>query len=311
MKPADEYPSNQRMNFTIVANPIAGKGTVRKLLPAVRANFDRMGISYTVLETTRSGEAVDLARGCSSDVVVAMGGDGTINEVANGLAGSRKIMGVIPGGSGNDFIKSAGIPADISGSCSLFAQAKTRLIDLGRVNVLRHSDGYSRSGFFVNGIGIGFDATVAKRTREISYLTGTALYIMAVFQTLGTYVAPEFTISLDHATFKDRNLLIAIGNGRCAGGGFYLTPDAVIDDGFLDACVVRTKSILEILTLMPRVMRGKHHSVKGVKFLKEKKFTISSWTPFYVHADGEIVGDAVNEVDIEVSPGALQIVSSV
>jgi diacylglycerol kinase (ATP) len=299
------------MNHTIIANPIAGKGAVRKHLPTVRAEFDRMGLSYEIVETTRPGEAADLARASTSGIVVAMGGDGTVNEVANGLVGSDKVMGVIPDGSGNDFIKSACIPSDISGSCSLFAQAKSRRIDLGRVSVRRQRDGYSSGRVFVNGVGIGFDATVAKKTREISYLTGTALYLMAVFQTLGTYEAPEFTLALEHATFRDRNLLIAIGNGRCAGGGFYLTPNAVIDDGYLDACVVQSKTIPQILTLMPRVMRGKHHSVKGVKFVRDKKFRISSSSAFYVHADGEIVGDAVNEVEIEVMPGALQIVSAV
>jgi diacylglycerol kinase (ATP) len=297
------------MTYTIVANPIAGKGAVRRHLPSVTAEFQRLGLAFDVVTTTRAGEARDLARGASGRIVVAMGGDGTINEVANGLAGTDKILGVIPSGSGNDFIKSAGIPSDISQSCALLAQAKTRRIDLGRVSVRRHGDGFSASMYFVNGVGIGFDAAVAKKTREIGFLTGTALYLMAVFQTLGTYDPPEFTLSAGGATFKERNLLIAIGNGRCAGGGFFLTPDAVVDDGLLDACIVEAKTIPQILTLMPRVMKGKHHGVKGVKFMREKAFRLTSESRFYVHADGEIAGDAVNEVDVAVVPGGLEIVT--
>jgi diacylglycerol kinase (ATP) len=298
------------MTYTIIANPVAGKGAVLKHLPSVARELDRLGVSFDVVQTTRVGEATELARLAKGHIVVAMGGDGTINEVANGLAGTDRILGVIPSGSGNDFIKSAGIPSDISESCRLLAQAKTRKIDLGRVSVKRWRDGFTGSMYFVNGVGIGFDAAVAKKTREISFLTGTALYLVAVLQTLGSYEAPEFTLSIGHATFKDRNLLIAIGNGRCAGGGFYLTPDALVDDGLLDACVVESKSIPQILTLMPRVMRGKHHSVKGVKFMREKEIRLTSESQFYVHADGEIAGDSVNEVDVTIVPGGLEVVSA-
>jgi diacylglycerol kinase family enzyme len=105
-------------------------------------------------------------------------------------------------------------------------------------------------------------------------------------------------------------LLIAIGNGTCAGGGFYLTPDAKIDDGLLDVCSVDRKTLLQILSLMPRVMRGKHHNVPGVKFFREKQLTISAEDQFYVHADGEIVGANVRRVEVGLRAIQLRVISS-
>jgi diacylglycerol kinase (ATP) len=293
--------------YTIVANPAAGKGLAAKAIPQVREAFDRLGMSYEVIETARAGDASKIARSSDREVVVALGGDGTINEVANGIAGSAKKLGIIPAGSGNDFIKSAGIPHSIKASCELLAQAMIRRVDSGTVTVSRSSDGYTSTRIFLNGVGIGFDAAVAKKTTEIHYLAGFSLYLMAVFQTLGSYRAPEFTLNLDHATFLGKNLLIAIGNGRSAGGGFFLTPDAKIDDGLLDACVVQEKNLAQILMLMPLVMRGNHGKVRGVKFLREKKFEISASAPFYVHADGEVVGDGVDRVMVSTNPGAIEL----
>jgi diacylglycerol kinase family enzyme len=150
---------------------------------------------------------------------------------------------------------------------------------------------------------------VAARTREIPVLSGTALYIAAVLQTLGRYSPPDFTIRTDGTTTHAKSLLIAVGNGRCAGGGFYLTPDAQVDDGLLDVCQVDEKTIFQILLLMPRVMKGKHHHVRGVKMFKTRQLHLSAETPFHVHADGEIVGENVNSVDVGLRQGELTVIA--
>ena len=162
--------------------------------------------------------------------------------------------------------------------------------------------------YFVNGVGVGFDAAVAVRTREIRFLSGTALYLLAAFQTLGKYDSPSYDITFDGTERRSRNLLMAIGNGFCAGGGFFLTPDARVDDGLFDLCVVERASVPRILLLMPQAMRGKHGSAPEVKFYRAKKITIRSETPFYVHADGEIVGRRVTEVQISLLPKALTVI---
>jgi YegS/Rv2252/BmrU family lipid kinase len=240
--------------------------------------------------------------------VVAVGGDGTANEVANGVISSKKTLGIIPTGSGNDFIKSIGIPRNTSGALECLFRDNRRLIDCGAVQC--PNSGTESYRIFVNGVGIGFDAAVAERTTHIRRLSGTALYLAAVFQTLGRYKSPLFKIRLDSIAKESRNLLIAIGNGRCAGGGFYLTPDASVTDGLLDVCAIDEMSVLQILRLMPNVMKGKHMNMQGVRFSRAKEIDVSAAAKFYVHADGEIVGDQVNEVHVEIKTEALRVVGS-
>ncbi len=294
--------------YTFIVNPTAGNGTAARLLDPLRSSLDARGIDYELVTTSRPGHATAAARLSKAHVVVAVGGDGTLNEVANGLSGPGTAMGIIPAGSGNDFIKSVGIPPKFLPALEILFNGTARSVDLGTVSC-GEDPGNSPLRYFVNGVGIGFDAAVAARTRAIRFLGGNALYIMAVFQTLGKYVPPRFTVSMNGATSQSRNLLIAIGNGPCAGGGFYLTPDAQVDDGLLDICMVDEKSILQILSLMPKVMKGKHRNVPGVSFHREKGITVSAAEPFYVHADGEIVGVNVHRVDVGILPGRLSVIA--
>ncbi|MEW6511926.1 MAG: diacylglycerol kinase family protein [Bacteroidota bacterium] len=297
--------------YTVILNPIAGKGGGRKLIDPIRKEFEKRGVDYELVVTTGPGHATQAARDSGAPVVVAVGGDGTLNEVANGIAGSLKALGIIPAGSGNDFIKSVNIPANVRAALEILFAGRIREVDAGEVSCGggKAGPGNSPARLFVNGVGIGFDAAVAARTRQIRYLSGTTLYVTAVLQTLGRYEPPDFALSMDHTTEHSRNLLIAVGNGKCAGGGFYLTPDAEVDDGLLDICVVGEKTIPEILTLMPKVMRGKHHNVPGVKFFRERHLSVSSDASFFVHADGEIVGENVSTVTLGIRPRCLKILA--
>jgi YegS/Rv2252/BmrU family lipid kinase len=301
------HPDESVTTYTLVVNPVAGKGHAARLIRPLRLEFERRGIEFTLIETHAPGDATSAARDAVTSVVVAVGGDGTLNEVANGLAGSSKALGIIPAGSGNDFIKSIGITRNVQNAVEVLLRGARRRIDLGKVVC---SEGNAPQGrLFINGVGVGFDAAVAVRTRSIPYLSGTALYIAGVLQTLAHYTPPEFHLSMNHTSVSSSNLLIAIGNGRCAGGGFYLTPDAQVDDGLFDICVIEKKTVPEIIRLMPRVMRGKHFDIPGVKFFKEKRLHIFADSEFSVHADGEIIGEGVHEVALEVMPAALDIIA--
>ncbi len=169
-------------------------------------------------------------------------------------------IGIIPAGSGNDFIKSLRYPKRLADALDIVLAGKVRRVDAGIVTCTAATPDEStvetHHRLFLNGVGVGFDATVAAKMRTIRYLSGTAVYLLAVLQTLGKYKAPHFTIAIDGAERVGHNLLIAIGNGRCAGGRFYLTPDAVVDDGLLDLCVVKDVGVARILRLMPLVMVG-------------------------------------------------------
>ncbi len=293
-------------DFSFIVNPKAAKGGAARIGERLRAELSARGLAQEMHLTERAGHACELARDTGAKTVVAVGGDGTINEVANGIVGSGKALGIIPAGSGNDLIKSLDIPAEFGASLETVFQGVVQEIDVGYVRCTK--DGIAtRSGFcdegryFVNGVGIGFDAAVAAKTAEIPYLRGVLLYLAAVFQTLGKYRPPEFRVSYGHGQKTFTGLLIAIGNGRCAGGGFYLTPGAEPDDQLLDVCMVRSLPIGSILRLMPKVMRGAHEGDPNVSFVRSGQVSVDGSSEFFVHADGEVIGRNVTGVNVKLA----------
>lgn len=289
---------------------MAGKGKGGKILQRLKYEIIKRQLDAEILISGKPGHATHLAAATTSEIVVAVGGDGTINEVANGIIGSSKVLGILPCGSGNDLIKSIGIPVDFPGAFEKLIHARITQIDCATVQCRIKNGGTAQPGrYFVNGVGIGFDAAVAERTTRAKYLSGMALYVFSVFQTLGKYTSPTFKITLDSSSKISKNLLIAIGNGRSAGGGFYLTPNAKIDDGYLDVCMIDEISVPEILAIMPKVMKGKHKSEKAVTMERAKTISVEGSEPFHVHADGEIVGRSVNSVKIAIIAKALRVIT--
>ncbi|MER3523093.1 MAG: diacylglycerol kinase [Ignavibacteria bacterium] len=290
--------------FTFIINPVAGKGKGRKLIHPLEREITLRRLNAEIVLSERQGHAQELARASSADVIVAVGGDGTVNEVVNGMIDTEKTLGVIPNGSGNDLVKSLGIPADMRSALDVLVACYTRRIDAASV----FCSGNSTARYFVNGVGIGFDAAVAERTTSMKYWSGFLLYLVAVLQTLGKYESPCFSIRLDGASMGGKKLLIAIGNGRCAGGGFYLTPDADVTDGVLDVCLIDDLSIPNILRVMPRVMKGAHRTFPGVQFVRTASIEVSASAPFVVHADGEIVGKSTTDVKVHILPAILNVI---
>lgn len=297
-------------DFTFIVNPAAGKGKVSSIVRKLEQLLTSSRLKCDVAVTDTPGHATELARNAPGPYVVAVGGDGTINEVANGIVDSDKSLGIIPGGSGNDFIKSVGIPKNTEAAFARLLKPNLRRVDVGTVRCGTNettSPVQTDLRSFFNGIGIGFDAAVASRTHEIRWLTGTLLYLVAVFQTLRRYTAPTFAAQFDDEKWIKKHLLVAIGNGRCAGGGFFLTPSAKVDDGTLDVTAIEDIPIRTILRLMPQVMRGKRVEHGAVRYLRAKEIHMSSDIPFMVHADGEIVGRDVSAVTVGVRAGALSL----
>lgn len=289
---------------------MAGKGKGGKILHRLKFEITKRQLDAEILISEKPGHATHLAATTTSAVVVAVGGDGTINEVANGLIGSSKVLGILPSGSGNDLIKSIGIPADFAGSFEKLLDARITQIDCATVQCsIKNLETVQQARYFLNGVGIGFDAAVAERTTRAKYLSGTTLYILAVFQTLGKYASPTFKTTFDSTSRVSKNLLIAIGNGCCAGGGFYLTPNARVDDGYLDLCMIDEISIPKILAIIPKVMKGKHQSEKEVTMGRAKVISVEASEPFYVHADGEIVGRSVNNVQMAIVEKGLKVIT--
>jgi YegS/Rv2252/BmrU family lipid kinase len=289
-------------DFSFIVNPKAAKGGAARLGERLQTELKARRLAAEIHLTERAGHATEIARRSSARVVVAVGGDGTINEVANGIVGTGRTLGIIPSGSGNDLVKSLDVPSAFDEALDTVLLGSTLQMDVGHVKCFKEGAGFpddiGRDGrYFVNGIGIGFDAAVAVRTAEIAYLRGVPLYLMAVFQTLGKYRPPEFTVAFEGGRRTFTGLLIAIGNGRCAGGGFYLTPRAEVNDGLLDLCMVNSLPIHRIIRLMPKVMGGAHEGDEDVVFARSRQAVVDGSTGFYVHADGEIVGRDVTRVE--------------
>ena len=300
-------------DYAFILNPKAGRGASLRVLDPLKRELHSRGVDYDLLLTQNEGDAIRIAKEVGSRIVVAVGGDGTVNEVVNGIIGTGKTLGIIPAGSGNDLVKSIDISVNLSDAIEILLRGMTQPVDVGTVSCfgperIGPRDGNHKERYFVNGIGAGFDAAVADKTRRIKYLSGTLLYLVAVLRTLGEYEAPDFEVSVDGCIQARKQLLIAVGNGRCAGGGFYLTPDAIIDDGFLDLCLIDEMSVPGVLRIMPKVMRGKHIGARGVSFLKGKMISIRAGQPFFVHADGEMVGRNVNTVEIGLLEKSLNVI---
>jgi YegS/Rv2252/BmrU family lipid kinase len=242
-----------------------------------------------------------------------VGGDGTVHEVARGLIaqGGTVPMGVIPMGTGNDFVKTIGMPGSPAAAVAALRQAQPQAVDHGWV---RWEDrGVSYEQAFVNAVGIGFDARVAHEAQAFKRLPGVTAYLAAVFRTLRHWTSPPARVTVETAAdddvcFYDGPLLLAtVGNGVSSGGTFYLTPDASIQDGVLDACVVAHASPWRIVQVLPRALRGRHTDEPEVHMAPVRRLRLHAEAPLPLHADGEVLSTGTHTLDVRVAPGRLRV----
>lgn len=264
----------------------------------------RAGARPLVWLTEAPWHAAELARQlgqAGSPVICAVGGDGTVHEVVNGLLelpeASRPALAVIPVGSGNDFVKMTGTPLDLERAARQAVHGTDRRIDAGRAN----------GRFFGNGVGIGFDAYASRESRDIRYLTGAPLYLVAVLRALRSFPCPMMAIDIDGHVIRSSTLLCSVNNGRCVGGGFWIAPQADVQDGLLDVCHARGLGRLQILRLLPEVMRGTHVDNEPVTMARGRRVRVWSEIPLPVQADGELFPAPVSELDVEILPHSLTV----
>ena len=263
--------------------------------------------------TVYPGQAAEYAQEAAEDgydIVAAVGGDGTVHEVVNGLmrvpADKRPVMGVVPLGSGNDFAANFGFP-ESPGECvkRLFADT-TRTVDVAKL-----TDGSGRSEYFDNTVNIGFGGAVSIASRKIKRVYGFMMYLTAVLQTIATnYESPLMRITLDGETLEHELMMFVIANGPREGGGFHVAPDAEMDDGLLDYVYITKVGRAMMLRLLPEVMNAKHLRFSQVSGGKAKHITLESDRGLPIHADGEIFGAweaDIRYVEAEVIPGAIRV----
>jgi len=285
----------------LIVNLIAGHGRCKALFPKVKAELDRRGIDYELHYTNEPQEATDVAKwGIDAGFrqIIAMGGDGTVNEVANGMLGQDAVLAVIPAGTGNDFIRMLGIPSDPFASLDVLVNGRKRTMDLGKVGEDR---------CFVNGMGIGFDAQVARDVLQMKRLRGATAYLTSAIRHILRFKAFPVTIESADERLERTCLSIGVANGIFAGGGFRLAPRASIDDGRIDISAIGDYSIPERLVRLPQVRAGRHTEWKHVDYRQWADATITSETRLHAHMDGEPYRLPGESFRVSVVPDALRV----
>lgn len=296
-------------HVTFILNPAAGRGKALHIRRRLEEVLRRSSLDYTFLVTAGPGDATVKAReaAAGSSVVVAVGGDGTVNETAAGVMGTGAALAVLSEGSGNDFARTIGAPSRPEAIVERLHRYAVGHYDVGRA-VLTHADGRTDERWFFNSIGIGFDAAVARRVSAIRRLRGIPLYLTALVQTIAGFAPRRGTITAPGVNRSEEFLVVCAGLGKWEGGGFKLTPDAVPDDGLFQICCAVGSSMREVVPVLPFTLTGRHIGRKHIVDLVTDRFTLALEGGFPVHGDGESFGTDVTTVEVSLVPGALKVV---
>ncbi len=292
----------------LILNPRSGRGNNEKHIPVIREFFKAKGIVFDVQVTTCPGDAVRIASEAKKNyaIIVAGGGDGTVNEVVNGIAGSNNVLGILPLGSGNDFANVLSYPKKLHDSLQILTRQHIKSIDLGLIEVI-NSKLEKTAKYFINAVGIGLDAQVAYEAKKIYWARGLTKYALAAVKVIAQYRAESSFVTSSEFESAGKHLLISIGNGKSSGGGFYLTPDAALDDGHLDVCLAKDLSILNILKIFPFVFVGKHGRFAQIAIKRTKDLVVKTHGDVPVHVDGEMMGLDNREIHVSVIPNGMSV----
>jgi YegS/Rv2252/BmrU family lipid kinase len=302
--------------YCVILNPIAGRGAGKKAIPEIESYLNSFGIEYDLLITEEPGHGIKLAEeagGNGYQTVVAVGGDGTANEVINGLMNASdngKItskLAVLPVGRGNDFSYGMGVPQDLESACKILAEGRSRKIDIGFVK----GGDYPEGRYFGNGVGIGFDAVVGFEAAKLpSFITGMPAYLVAALKTIFLYFnAPLLRVEIDGEVLEQSCLIVSLMNGKRMGGAFMFAPDFEPDDGLLNLCIAEQVSRMGVLSLFPKVMSGTQQDHPAIKMPSGKAIRIEAITgSLPVHADGETICKAGKNLEVEILKQKLEII---
>jgi YegS/Rv2252/BmrU family lipid kinase len=296
----------------VIVNPVAGARSTRRKWPIISRLLERIGLTFDFNYTEGVGHAMELARIAASDgyrYLVAVGGDGTVNEVANGILhstnASTTTLGVVSTGTGSDFARSAGLARDYTTACANLTSSKRLTIDVGLVEYQR--DGKRQERFFVNSAGVGFDAAVVKETERLpKFFGGTIPYVAGMLRALVSYKNKDIVLKVGDEEESRRVLNVAVANGNYCGGGMRIAPEAKLDDRLLDVVIIGDMGKLELLKEFPTVYKGTHINHPKVSMRKVTNVSIESAEPMLVYADGEMLGEC--PASFRVAPATLSLV---
>ena len=288
------------MRTKFIINPNSSRGRAKNKIKHIEEYIKTLGSDFSIDFTKKPKHTTEIARKAADEnfeIVVAVGGDGTVHEVINGIYGTNSSLGIIPIGAGNDISTCLGIPQkDIKKAIDIINIGKTKKIDLGKIN----------GEYFAGVAGTGFDTMVvdfAFKHRNLLKLLGSLFYIYGVYNVLIRFKPILFKLITKDNTIEKKAMTIAVGNSWMYGGGMKVVPDAKLDDGLFDVCIVEEISKLEFLKVFPRVFSGTHITHPAVKIFRTDFLRIESNRKISVQADGEIIKSL--PVNFEIIPKAL------
>ncbi|MDR2479811.1 MAG: diacylglycerol kinase family lipid kinase [Treponema sp.] len=301
--------------FWIILNPSAGKGKAAKQYPKIEHFLQKHHVNFEMLLTTGPGHALDMARNLpleSGGAVVAAGGDGTCNEVVNGLLTRPQkpeeppLLGILPIGRGNDFSSTPGIPEDVEKALEILIAGKIQPLDAGFVK-----GGFFPEGrYFVNGVGIGFDTKVGFAAAKMKIKSGLSYALGAIINIIRFEPSPLLRIRYGETEATLPAVIVSVVNGRRMGGSFYMGPNALLDDGELDICFVRhQRTRLKLIKIVLHYPSGTQAQCEGVYTGRASRFHLTALEGgMAAHCDGETVCYEGTELEISCVPGALRLI---
>ncbi len=282
----------------LLCNPSAGGGRAARMLPRVERRLHELGVGFHTEVTRSLAHARELARAAAvaGEVTVTLSGDGLIGCVVGVLREyPGAVLGILPGGRGNDAARMLGIPSDLEAACAVIASGVERDLDIGDVG--------GRS--FIGIASLGFDAEANRIANAAPSRLGRLVYVYGAMRALAAWRPARFTLQLDGEQISSTGYSVAACNSRYYGGGMRLAPNAEIDDGLLDVVLIAEHSKLSFLVTLPRVFRGAHVSHPAVRILRGRELRVDADRPLAVYADGDPIG--ATPATIRIVPRALQV----
>jgi len=288
----------------VIINPTAGRGMAGKQVPEIRRLLGEKAKGWVWQHTQKRGDAEGMARQAAqvgTPLVVAVGGDGTLHEVVNGVLETDTVVGLIPYGTGNDFARALGLFGNLEVACRTLTDGVVKHIDVGVIQ----GEGTEGPRHFLVLTGTGFDARTAQTVNNgIRGLSGPMAYVWGAILTLKDFTPFTLTLTLDNEPpRKTEAMFVSFANVETTGGGMKIAPGAVADDGSLDICLVEKVSKLTLLYQLSQVFNGKHVLHPAVSMLKARSLTVDADPPQPLLIDGEVCG--TTPATVRLLPGVL------
>jgi YegS/Rv2252/BmrU family lipid kinase len=284
--------------LSLIVNPSAGGGRAGRALPEVQAALAFYGLDFHVERSRSIEHAHELALAAQQcgETAVALGGDGLVRALASVLKNTSGVLGVLPGGRGNDFARVLGIPPRPAAACAVLAHGRVRALDLGQAG----------SESFVSIASCGYDSTVNRIANETRLFRGNFVYTYAALRALLSWRPASFELTLDGEPRTLVAITVAVANSSTYGGGMRLAPDARLDDGLFDVVLIADVSRLEFLRGLPKVFKGTHVQLPNVEVVHAKEIEVRADHPFKMYADGDPIADL--PVRLSCLPGAINVI---